>query len=56
MTFLWIQKQILSGLSFQLDPNQFTFCASRGAENMLLVMLNNIYEHLDKANSLEKIL
>ena len=50
-----IQKQILSGLPSQLDSNQFAYRSSGGVDDALLVMLNNIYEHLEKANSLVTI-
>lgn len=48
-------KYLLTGVSSQLDPNQFTYRASRGIDDALLVMLNNIYDDLEKANSQVKI-
>uniref|UniRef100_A0A671TU97 Reverse transcriptase domain-containing protein n=1 Tax=Sparus aurata TaxID=8175 RepID=A0A671TU97_SPAAU len=48
-------KQLLCEVSPLLDPNQFAYRAERGVEDALLTLTNNIYEHLEQAKSLVKI-
>ena len=50
-----ISKQLLSEVSPHLDPNQFAYRAERSVEDALLTLTNNIYEHLEQAKSLVKI-
>lgn len=50
-----VLKQLLSEVSPHLDPNQFTYRAETGVEDTLLTMINNIYENLEQAQSLVKI-
>ena len=50
-----LSKQLLSEVSSSLDPDQFAYRVERGVEDALLTLTINIFEHLERAQSLVKI-
>lgn len=46
---------VLSEVSHLLDPNQFAYLVERGVEDALPTMINDIYENLEQAQIIVKI-
>lgn len=51
-----VLKELLSTVSPHLDPKQFDYRAERSIEDVLLTLVNNIYEHLEGVSNLVKVM